>query len=106
LAVEADTNEIDDEGICEEVDTFTFEGHDTTSTALIFTALLLGHNQDVQDRVLQEILEILGDRQFSELKVPDFNSMKYLDCVIKESLRLYPPVAYIGRKLTEDIQTG
>jgi cytochrome P450 family 4 len=35
-------------GIAEEVDTFIFEGHDTTSTAIIFILLLLAHNPEAQ----------------------------------------------------------
>jgi len=36
----------------------------------------------------------------------DLNEMKYLDRVIKESLRLYPSVPQISRLLKEDIEIG
>jgi len=32
--------------------------------------------------------------------------MKYLECVIKESLRMFPPVPFFGRKLMEDVKIG
>lgn len=39
---------IDDEGVQEEVDTFMFEGHDTTAVALGFLLMLIACHQDVQ----------------------------------------------------------
>src|SRR5581483_2781796 len=36
----------------------------------------------------------------------ELDRMKYIDCVIKEGLRLYPPVPYTGRLITENIQIG
>lgn len=53
-----------DEDIREEVDTFMFEGHDTTSAAVSWTLFLLGGNQEIQNKVFQEIDGILGgDRE-------------------------------------------
>ena len=43
-----DGNDIDERGIREEVDTFMFEGHDTTSSALMFATLLIGLHPEVQ----------------------------------------------------------
>lgn len=98
---------IDEEGIREEVDTFTFEGHDTTSACLIFTLLLLAHNPEAQEKILEEMKELWlqngGNKEFS---VNDLNNLKYLDRVVKESLRLYPPVPYFGRYLSEDLYLG
>lgn len=101
-------NEIDAEGVREEVDTFVFEGHDTTSAGLIFIFFLLGQHKDVQQGVFEEIKSIVDEAGEEPLNTNDFNNMIYTDRVIKESLRLFPPVPFISRNLTEDIrlQTG
>jgi len=40
------------------------------------------------------------------VKYEDLHHMHYLDCVIKETLRLFPTVPLIGRRLTEDLKIG
>lgn len=96
---------IDDEGIMEETDTFTFEGHDTTSAAMTFTLLLLAHHPEAQERIFEEIQTAKLDKSKGyELTIDDFNKMEYLDRVIKESLRIYPPVPFISRELSEDFE--
>jgi cytochrome P450 family 4 len=104
LAAE-ERGEIDNEGIREEVDTFTFEGHDTTSAGLTFSFLLIALHPTIQTRVFEEIREIVGGRDLADLEPTDFNEMKYLDRVIKECLRIYPPVPFISRELSEDLMT-
>lgn len=51
---------IDAAGIQEEVDTFIFEGYDTTMTAITFTLLMLAHHSDVQQRLFEEIIDVYG----------------------------------------------
>jgi cytochrome P450 family 4 len=97
---------IDSDGIREEVDTFTFEGHGTTGAGITFTLLLLAHHPEAQDKIMLEIKEMHEKNGSQKFTVNDLNNMKYLDCVIKESLRLYPPVPYFGRTLTEDLELG
>ncbi|XP_022918199.2 cytochrome P450 4C1-like [Onthophagus taurus] len=97
-------NNIDDKGIQEEVDTFMFEGHDTTAASVTFTLMLLASYKDVQEKVCEELKDILNETK-RDFNMEDLNEMKYLERVIKESLRLYPSVPFIGRVLSEDIET-
>ncbi|PNF41397.1 Cytochrome P450 4C1 [Cryptotermes secundus] len=94
-----------DEEIREEVDTFMFEGHDTTATAICYALYLLGLHPEVQDRAYQEQENIFqgSDRTVT---MKDLNDMQYLERVIKESLRLYPSVPEILREINSDIKIG
>ncbi|XP_015188211.1 PREDICTED: cytochrome P450 4C1-like [Polistes dominula] len=103
IAYSLDSNEIDDKGIQEEVDTFMFEGHDTTSMALIFALSLFAKHQDVQQRIRDEVNAIMLDDDY-DLTTSDLQELSYLDRCIKESLRLYPSVPFISRTLTHDLQ--
>nr|NP_001165933.1 cytochrome P450 4AB22 precursor [Nasonia vitripennis] len=94
---------IDDEGIKEEVDTFTFEGHDTTAMAMTFALLLLAENKKAQDKAREEVTEIL-DRSEGNMGMAQIQEFNYLERCIKESLRLFPPVATMARTITEDLQ--
>ncbi|KAG6452048.1 hypothetical protein O3G_MSEX007459 [Manduca sexta] len=102
LLLEAqDKEEIDLEGIREEVNTFMFEGHDTTAIALTFCLMLIADHEDVQERIYEECRQLL-DKCEGRPGMSDFSHMRYLDAVIKESLRLYPSVPFIGRRIDED----
>ena len=93
--------DIDIDGIREEVDTFVFEGHDTTSSGLTFCLYMLGIYKEHQKTLQEEIDEAEGENILEIIQ-----KLKLLDCVIKESLRLYPPVAAIGRQMEEDTVIG
>ncbi|XP_025410334.1 cytochrome P450 4V2-like [Sipha flava] len=87
-----------DKDIKEEVDTFLFEGHDTTSFAMTMTIVLLGIYQDIQARAREELRGIFGDSD-RDVTMEDLNAMRYVEAVIKESLRLYPSVPAFTREL-------
>ncbi|XP_061398199.1 cytochrome P450 4d8-like [Musca vetustissima] len=91
---------IDD--ICEEVDTFLYGGHDTITTSLSFTLYLVSRHPEVQKMLLSEIYTVYGESNIEPFTMTTLNELKYMECVIKESLRLYPPVPLIGREITED----
>uniref|UniRef100_UPI003B5C9B81 cytochrome P450 4C1-like n=1 Tax=Leguminivora glycinivorella TaxID=1035111 RepID=UPI003B5C9B81 len=94
---------IDSAGIQEEVDTFMFEGHDTTASGLTFCMMALANNRDIQNEAAAEIKAVLADSNRA-ITMEDISNLPYLDRCIKESLRMYPPVHFISRKLSEDVR--
>lgn len=90
LEAKIDGKPLSDEGIREEVDTFMFEGHDTTTSTISFTLYNLAKYPEIQKKVYEEICEVLGDKDSHTMQ--DLNKLRYLENVIKESLRLFPPV--------------
>ncbi|GLH09722.1 Cytochrome P450 6j1 [Gryllus bimaculatus] len=103
LLLEASENgtKLSDQDIREEVDTFMFEGHDTTTAGICWSLLLLGEHQDVQTKVAEE-LDAIFDGSERAATMRDVQEMKYLERVVKEALRLYPSVPFVGRALPED----
>ncbi|XP_049536656.1 cytochrome P450 4d1-like [Anopheles darlingi] len=88
----------------EEVDTFMFEGHDTTTSAISFLFYSLAYNPHVQQKVFEEVRNIIGDDRSEPITMAKLNEMHYLELVIKETLRLYPSVPMFGRKMMENTE--
>ncbi|KAG9272604.1 cytochrome P450 4V2 [Astyanax mexicanus] len=89
------------EDIQEEVDTFMFEGHDTTAAALNWTLHLIGSHRDIQNKLQAELKEVFGSSD-RHVGVEDLKRLRYLECVIKESLRIFPSVPLFARSICED----
>ncbi|KAJ0180016.1 hypothetical protein K1T71_004607 [Dendrolimus kikuchii] len=87
----------------EEVLTLIVAGTDTSACAIGFTLKLLSKYPEVQEKVYQELVEVFDDVE-RPLRKDDLLELKYLERVIKESLRLFPPGPVIGRNILEDIK--
>ncbi|XP_073848047.1 cytochrome P450 4p1-like [Musca autumnalis] len=98
-------NLIDHKGICEEVDTFIMAGYDTISVNLIYALRCLALYPDMQQKCYEELQEYISD-DLSSLNIKHLYNLKYLDCFIRETLRLYPSVPTLKRECIEDTIIG
>jgi len=78
-------------------DTLTFfvAGHETTSQTLNWAVYELSQNQDVQEKIFQEIQSKIGDKN------PNFEeiNLEYLECFISENLRLHTPLGLMPTRM-------
>lgn len=98
-----DGKPLTNDDIQEEVDTFTFAGHDTTTNTICFTLFTISKFPEVQRKLNEEIQQVIGEGDVTFRKI---NELKYLDLVVKETMRLYPPVPIIARRLHEEVDFG
>ncbi|XP_053350729.1 cytochrome P450 4A6-like isoform X2 [Clarias gariepinus] len=92
---------LSNEDIRAEVDTFMFEGHDTTASGISWIFYSLACNPEHQHKCREEIQQVLMGKDTIEWE--DLSKIPYTTMCIKESLRMYPPVPGMGRKLSQPI---
>ncbi|XP_015750059.1 PREDICTED: cytochrome P450 4c3-like [Acropora digitifera] len=113
LLLEAyDNGEISREGVREEVDTFMFEGHDTTAAGITWALYLLARHPEIQQRTHEEVDNFFGFvSMLLQKKTEEVNCIWKLDAVVEartaekcteEAQRLFPSVPFIGRAVSED----
>ena len=95
-------NGLTDQEILDEVDTFMFEGHDTTTSGMCWTLYCLAKHPEHQDKVREEVRNVLMGRDW--LEYDDLKELKYTQWCIKEAMRLYPPVFLISRQATGNLE--
>ncbi|KAI5694159.1 hypothetical protein M8J75_011724 [Diaphorina citri] len=98
----ADYVESDDEELISQIITIIGAGQDTTKTENMVVLIMLAIHADVQDKVLEEIDRVLGRNTTHCPSYEDLCQLEYLECVIKETLRLFPAAPLIGRHIDED----
>ncbi|XP_056016246.1 cytochrome P450 3A24-like isoform X2 [Ostrea edulis] len=82
---------------------FMVAGYETTATTLTFAAYCLATHLNYQEQLIAEIDSTIGQ------ETPDYDNIQkieYLDCVIKETLRLYPPAQRIQRETHQEMEIG
>ena len=91
------------EEIRHEVDTFLFEGHDTTASAISWILYALATHPEIQTRCWEEVKSIIEDPYKPYFDWNGLQKIPYLTQCIKEGLRLYSPVPRMMRELTKPL---
>lgn len=94
---------LSDTDLCDNVVTFIGAGHETTALTLAFALYLIANTPDVQDRLVREVRDVCGDRPIDSTLVDE---LPFHEQVIKEAMRLYPPVSIIDRMASQDVDLG
>ncbi|TFK15979.1 laccase domain-containing protein 1 [Platysternon megacephalum] len=80
---------------------FFYCGHDTTAAAMNWAIYLLGCHPEAQKKVHRELDEVFGNSD-RPVTMDDLKKLRYLECVVKEALRLFPSVPFFARTTSED----
>ncbi|XP_055600139.1 cytochrome P450 4d2-like [Uranotaenia lowii] len=104
LTTKQNGQHLSDEEIRDDVNTYMLAGHDPTASTASFAIYELSRNADIQQKVYEELVELFGrDLTKIPLNGRNLHKLKYLDMVIKETLRLYSLIPMIGRRATGDL---
>ncbi|XP_047036248.1 cytochrome P450 4V2-like [Helicoverpa zea] len=88
--------------IREETDSILFTGTESKSNQLTYILLLLGAHPDVQEKLYEEAVDILGADK--DVEKDDLNKLVYTNAVIMESLRVLPTVPLMLRSVDQDVK--
>jgi cytochrome P450 len=101
LSLLVQRSDMDDDLIRDQLMTMLIAGHDTSTALLSWALYLLGMNPQVMEGVQQEVDRVVGDAVPS---IEMVNQLQYLDHVVDETLRLYPPIHLGSRKAAVDLE--
>lgn len=94
------TEGMEDGLIRDQLLTMLIAGHDTSTALLAWTLYLLGMHPEVMERARTEVDEVLEGTN-GTLDIDRVGRLDYLGLVIKEVLRLYPPI-HVGNRLADE----
>ena len=83
--------------------TLLVAGHETTAKALAWTLYLIARSPEWERRMLEEVRSVAGD---GPVKAEHVDQLKVTSMVLKESMRVYPPVPTLTRIAKKDMDLG
>ncbi|KAJ7778749.1 cytochrome P450 [Mycena maculata] len=89
---------LSEEDVLAQVPTFLVAGHETTSTGTTWALFALTQNIAAQTRLREELLTVPTDNPTMD----ELNALPYLDCVVRETMRVHAPVPATSRIATQD----
>lgn len=96
-------NEWSDDELVAQCLLFFLAGFETSATLLSFLGNELALNPDIQEKLCREIDETVEGMKTEKLSYESLNSLKYLDQVISECLRKWPPAMITDRVCNKEM---
>jgi cytochrome P450 len=93
-----------DQEIMQNVYTTIVSGFENIALQASYIILMLAMHPEIQERTAIEIIELLEISKINDAEL--LHKSTYLDCVIKETMRLCPVVPFVARKTLEEIQVA
>jgi cytochrome P450 len=100
---EQDHTGMTDKQLRDEAMTLFLAGHETTALTLAWSWYLLSQNPEAETRLAAEVQEVLGGRSPG---ADDLSRLVYTEKVVREAMRLYPPVYVFGREASHECEIG
>jgi cytochrome P450 len=98
-----DGSRMSDQQLRDEVATMILAGHETTANTLSWTWMLLAQHPQVYQTLMDELRTVLAGRAPTTMDLPQ---LTYSTWIIKEAMRLYPPITDVSREATQVCQIG
>lgn len=100
-AQDEDGSAMPDQQVRDETLTLLAAGHATTANTLSWAFYLLSNHPEQRNKLLDELRRVLGGQPPT---VDDLAKLPYLDMVVKEAMRLYPPAWMQPRYTVDDFE--
>jgi cytochrome P450 len=99
-----DTGELmSDEQVVDNLLTFLLAGHETTARALSWSLYLAARSPDWEQRMLDQVRQVAGEGPIAPEHI---DRLTEVTKVVKEAMRLYPPISSITRVVRQDLELG
>lgn len=92
---------VDKQRVRDEMMTILLAGNDTTATVMSFAWYLIACHPEVEARLHDELASVLSGKPPT---AGDLRNLNYTECVLKEAMRLYPPVYSVLRESIEEAE--
>jgi cytochrome P450 len=101
-AADPETGSMTDRELRDEINTLLLAGHETTGLTLTWTLYELARHPEVDAELAAEVAQVVGPERLPE--AADLGRLEVAGSIIRESLRLYPPLPVLAREALVDVE--
>ncbi|TFK94531.1 cytochrome P450 [Polyporus arcularius HHB13444] len=98
----SDADKLPDDQLIAQITTIVFAAMDTTSGVLAHILHMLAEHPDVQEELRREIISAIRANDGERPTYDQLSELTLLDCVCRETLRMFPPLVFLARTAVKD----